>query len=135
MKSEPRNIRWTNPKTDDRESKQRTVATILNQKTLLLHEVGQSSKQPLEIVLENKYGKITDYCLFGDGYIVLGFTEGYYAQISTHHKEMRDEIKSDRIFNAPLEALCTNNNIYKLAVAGENKIKVISLADWKESKA
>ena len=48
---------------------------------------------------------------------------------------MRDEIKSERIFNAPLEAMCTNNNIYKLAVAGENRIKIISMADWKESKS
>jgi hypothetical protein len=31
---------------------------------------------------------------------------------------MKDEVKSERIFNAPLEAMCTNNNIYKLAVAG-----------------
>lgn len=31
---------------------------------------------PLELVFESKYGKIVDYNLFGDGYIVLGFTEG-----------------------------------------------------------
>lgn len=30
----------------------------------------------MELVFESKYGKIIDYSLFGDGYIVLGFSEG-----------------------------------------------------------
>lgn len=47
---------------------------------------------------------------------------------------MKDEIKSERVFNAPLEAIAVNNPYYKLAVAGENKIKIISLGDWKEIK-
>ena len=35
------------------------------------------SKNPaLELVFEAKYGKIIGYNLFGDGYIVLGFSEG-----------------------------------------------------------
>lgn len=51
-----------------------------------------SNKQPLELVFEAKYGKIIDYNLFGDGYIVIGFTEGYVAHISTHIKELSKEI-------------------------------------------
>jgi hypothetical protein len=47
---------------------------------------------------------------------------------------MRDEIKSERVFNAPLEAMAVNNPYYKMALAGENKIRVVSLSDWKEIK-
>ena len=47
-----------------------------------------SKKQPLELVFEPKYGKIVDYSLFGDGYIVTAFTEGYVAHISTHLCEL-----------------------------------------------
>lgn len=36
-----------------------------------------SKSPPLELVFENKYGKIIGFNLFGDGYIVLGFTEGF----------------------------------------------------------
>lgn len=39
-------------------------------------------------MFENKYGKIVDYSLFGDGYIVAGFTDGWVAHISTHRKEI-----------------------------------------------
>jgi WD repeat-containing protein 19 len=45
------------------------------QKTLLMMDV-MSKSPPLELVFESKYGKIIGYSLFGDGYIVLGFTEG-----------------------------------------------------------
>ena len=47
-----------------------------------------SGKRPLELVFEQKYGKIINYSLFGDGYIVVGFTEGYVAHISTHMTEL-----------------------------------------------
>ena len=119
-------------KTEDRNKKQSTVCGIFNQKTLLIYDIRQDKAAPLELMFEAKYGKIIDYGFFGDGYILLGFSEGYYCHVSTHEKEMKDEIKSERVFNAPLEAIAINNPFYKLAVAGENKVKVISLSDWKE---
>jgi WD repeat-containing protein 19 len=47
----------------------------MQQKTLLMMDV-MSKNAPFELVFESKYGKIIDYNLFGDGYIVLGFSEG-----------------------------------------------------------
>ena len=87
VKSEPRMIQWVRQKTDEREELQRTITAVLNQKSLLMFELN-SNKQPLELVFEQKYGKIIEYSLFGDGYIVIGFTEGYVAHISTHIKEL-----------------------------------------------
>ena len=52
-----------------------------------MFELG-STKTPLELVFEQKYGKIVDYSLFGDGYIVVAFTEGFVAHISTHMREL-----------------------------------------------
>lgn len=53
-----------------------------------MFELGKNHKMPDELVFDNKYGKIVDYQLFGDGYIVVGFSEGYVAHISTHRKEI-----------------------------------------------
>lgn len=39
-----------------------------------------------ELAFEDKYGKIIDYQVFGDGYLVVGFSEGYYVMLSTHSK-------------------------------------------------
>ena len=47
-----------------------------------------SQRQPLELVFEKKYGKIIDYKPFGDGYIAIGFSEGFIAHISTFLKEL-----------------------------------------------
>ena len=88
----------------------------------------------MELVFEQKYGKIVDYSLFGDGYIIIGFSEGYVAHISTHKKELKDEISSERVFNTTLDAMCTNDILYKLAVAGEGIIKFYNVSTWKEIK-
>lgn len=53
-----------------------------------MFELGKNHKVPDELMFENKYGKIVDYSLFGDGYLVIGFSEGYVAHISTHKKEI-----------------------------------------------
>ncbi len=99
-----------------------------------MFELGKNHKFPLELVFEQKYGKIIDYSLFGDGYIVIGFSEGWVAHISTHIKEIRDEIQSEKIFNSPLDAICTNDTLYKMAAAGEGQIRIFNLSTWKENK-
>ena len=48
--------------------------------------------------------------------------------ISTHMKEMQNEVQSEKIFNSTLDCIETNDNLYKLAVAGENCIKIYNLS-------
>jgi len=130
VKAEPQLLRWARQKTDDREVKQRTIVSVLNKKTILMFEIQGS--QPLELVFEQKYGTIVDYSLFGDGYIVVGFNKGWVAHISTHIKELKEEVSSEQIFLTTLDALATNDVLYKLAVAGENTIRFYNLSTWKE---
>jgi len=77
-------------KTEERNKKQTTICGIFNQKTLLIHDMSEDRTAPLELMFESKYGKIVDYQFFGDGYILIGFSEGYYCHVSTHVKEMKD---------------------------------------------
>jgi len=53
---------------------------------LLIHDITQDGVAPLELMFESKYGKIVDYQFYGDGYILVGFSEGYYCTVSTHSK-------------------------------------------------
>ena len=46
------------------------------------------TKKAFELIFESKYGKIVNYSLFGDGYIAIGFSEGWVVHISTHIKEV-----------------------------------------------
>jgi len=56
------------------------------------------------------------------------------VHISTHIKELSSEVQSEKIFSGSLDALTTNDYLYKLAVAGEGYIKFYNLSTWKEIK-
>ncbi|CAK84014.1 unnamed protein product (macronuclear) [Paramecium tetraurelia] len=123
VKAEAKNVVWSRSKTDSREQNQRTVTAIIQQKTIIMFELGKNHKMPDELMFENKYGKIVDYTIFGDGYLVIGFSEGYVAHISTHRKEIKDEVQSEKLLKS-VDAMCTNDSLYKLAVAGDGCIKM-----------
>lgn len=52
-----------------------------------MFELGKNHKMPDEFVFENKYGKIIDYTIFNDGYLVIGFSEGYVVKVSIPIKD------------------------------------------------
>jgi WD repeat-containing protein 19 len=39
-----------------------------------------------------KYGSIQSYYWYGDGYILIGFSGGFFVAISTHMKEIGQEL-------------------------------------------
>ena len=75
---------------------------------------------------------MTDYQLFGDGYLVLGFSEGYISHISTHMAEVRDEVSSEQLFTTGVNALAVNDTLHKVAVATDHVIKMVDIATWKQ---
>ena len=130
LNQEARMVRWGRQKSEERVSSNRTIIGILVSKSLLLYQL-ESKKQPLELFFEQKYGKVTDYQQFGDGYLVLSFSEGYLCHISTHIKEVRDEVSSEQVFNSNISCLAVNDSLYKLAVASETTIKIVDISTWK----
>jgi len=43
-------------------------------------------------------------------------------------------VSSEKIFQTTLDALCTNDFLYKMAAGGENTIKIFNMHTWKEIK-
>lgn len=82
-------IHWTKLKIEDRveNEKQKSFCGIISQRNILLFNV-MSTNQPFQLIFEAKYGRIVDYKLFGDGYLVIAFSNGYLSHVSTHQKEM-----------------------------------------------
>ena len=68
-----------------------TVSLIVGGKTLYLFNL-YDPENPIELAFQSRYGSIIAYNWFGDGYILIGFSQGFFVVISTHMKEIGQEL-------------------------------------------
>lgn len=84
----PSNIQFSERKQDVRSQLiEGTISLILNKKTMFLYSIDDPDN-PIELAFQQKYGEIVNYQWYGDGYIMIGFSQGYLIVISTHAKEI-----------------------------------------------
>ena len=74
------------------------MSLIVGGKTLYLFNL-YDPENPIELAFQPKYGDIVAYHWFGDGYILLGFAKGYFVVISTHMKEIGQELFQVRLYS------------------------------------
>ena len=124
MKFEPKNLQWARQKTNDTKKEYTTISTIQNNKTILIYDFKKKTN-PIELALDNEYGNIVTYEWFGDGYIAIGFSKGYISIVSSHMEEVKNEINSKQLFKNGLDDLSVCDEVNRIAVAGENTIKIL----------
>jgi WD repeat-containing protein 19 len=84
----PAGITFSDRKQDIRSQLQEgTISLIMNRKTLYLFNIDDPDK-PIELAFQPKYGDVTNYKWYGDGYLMIGFSHGFLIVISTHEKEI-----------------------------------------------
>lgn len=76
---------------------------------------------PIELAFQPVYGNITTYRWFGDGYILIGFTGGYCIAISTHLKEIGQELFQIRNHRDKVTSIAINSVLNRAACAGDNR--------------
>ncbi|KOB78955.1 putative WD repeat domain 19, partial [Operophtera brumata] len=59
--------------------------------TLYLYNL-LNPENPIELAFQQRYGSIVSYKWYGDGYILIGFSAGFVIAISTHIKEVGEEL-------------------------------------------
>lgn len=59
-------------------------------------------------------------CRFGDGYILIGFSHGYFLVISTHIREIRSELYQARNHKDSLYSVAVSASLNKAASCGDN---------------
>lgn len=136
LKNEPSMIDFADVKSDNpNESfREKTVSLVLGEVTLLLLSMREPQK-PTELAFQVKYGTIKSYCWFGDGYLVVGFSLGYIVIISSQMREISEELSSVKYHQNSLDCLCCSKASGKIASAGDDGIRIISMKDWKEVKS
>ncbi|KAF6025037.1 WDR19 [Bugula neritina] len=128
----PSDIQFSEMKMDERSKVgEDTVSLVLAKKSLFLYNMSDPTN-PIELAFQNKYGNIIDYKWFGDGYILIGFSNGYFIVISTHMKEIGQELYQQRDHKDRLSSIDINDSIDMAASAGDNSIRVHMASDMKE---
>lgn len=92
----------------------------MGKRTLYLYNL-LDPENPIELAFQQHYGSIVTYKWFGDGYILLGFTSGYFIAISTHIKEVGQELFQVKNHKNTLTGITICSAIGKAASCGDNK--------------
>ncbi len=58
---------------------------------------------PVELAFKPSYGSIVTYKWFGDGQIMIGFSHGYFAAISTNESALGEELFGAKMHKGGLE--------------------------------
>ncbi|XP_025088691.1 WD repeat-containing protein 19-like isoform X2 [Pomacea canaliculata] len=135
LRMEPFDIQFSEMKADERSSiGENTVSANVGHKTLFLYNINDP-ENPIELAFQPRYGTIVSYKWFGDGYILIGFNQGYFVVISTHMKEIGQELFQARNHKNHLNSIAVSPSLGKAASCGDNCIKIHDLSDLKEMYA
>jgi len=71
---------------------------------------------------------------YGDGYILVGFEAGFFIAISTHIKEVGQELFQIKNHRDSLTDIALSQAVGKVATCGDNTLKVHSLQNLEETE-
>uniref|UniRef100_A0A3Q3EJ64 WD repeat domain 19 n=1 Tax=Labrus bergylta TaxID=56723 RepID=A0A3Q3EJ64_9LABR len=70
--------------------------------------------------------------MYGDGYILIGFSHGYFVVISTHIREIGQELYQAHNHKDSLNSVAISASLNKAASCGDNSIKIHELSELKD---
>ncbi|PNW73788.1 hypothetical protein CHLRE_13g572700v5 [Chlamydomonas reinhardtii] len=111
-----------------------TYSLNINRKTLYIMQCTAEGDRPLELAFLDTYGPIMKHSWFGDGYILLGYKNGYVAVVSSHSREISEEVHSGKYLDT-LTDVTYCASLGRVAMAGANCVRVLDAnADYNEIK-
>ena len=116
---------------DDNES---TISINMGGRTILLYNLNEPDN-PIELAFQQRYGSIVAYRWFGDGYLLIGFSEGYVVAISTHIDEIGEELFSGKFHKGQLRDIAVCPVLNRAATCGDGCIRIVDMKNWKELKS
>ncbi|NWR15309.1 WDR19 protein, partial [Emberiza fucata] len=135
ISSDPSDMQFSVMKTDDRVStRESTVSVVVGKKTLFLFNLNDPDN-PIDLKFQQPYGSIVSYKWYGDGYIMIGFSQGCFVVISTHIREIGQEVFQAHNHKDNLSSIAISQSLNKAASCGDNCIKIHDLTDMREMYA
>ncbi|KAK7874235.1 hypothetical protein R5R35_006274 [Gryllus longicercus] len=134
LRSEPSEICFSQMKLDERLGGENTVSLLVGKKTLFLYNL-HDPDNPVELAFQQRYGSVITYKWFGDGYILLGFSAGYFVAISTHIKEVGQELFQVKNHRDSLTDIALSTKLNKVASCGDNMVKIHDMNNLQETSS
>uniref|UniRef100_A0A3Q1C2F2 WD repeat-containing protein 19 n=1 Tax=Amphiprion ocellaris TaxID=80972 RepID=A0A3Q1C2F2_AMPOC len=132
LRGEPAEIYFSVMKTDERSPQgESTVSVSVDKKILMLFNINDPENR-IELAFQLHYGNIVSYRWYGDGYILIGFSQGFFVVISTHIREIGHELYQAHNHKGSLNSVAISSSLSKAASCGDNSIKIHELSDLKD---
>ena len=133
LRGNPSDVQFAELKTDVPRGQGDNCVTMIIGKSNLYFFKLNGPDSPLELAFQPHYGDLVSYKWFGDGYIVMGFNTGYFVVISTHPKEIGQELFQTKAHHDNLVSVSVSQNVNLCATAGDNCVKIHSLLDMRDT--
>lgn len=92
-------------------------------------------ERPLELAFLDQYGPIQKHLWFGDGYILVGFRSGKVVVVSSHSKEIAEEVHQGSYLEV-LTDISYSQAQGRIVLAGSNSVRILDVSgsDYAEVK-
>lgn len=121
LRDNPSDMHFAEMKTDERVPGENTISMILGKRTLFLYHLPEPDS-PTELGFQQRYGSLLQHKWFGDGYVLLGFSQGHVVAISTHPKEVGQELWQVKNHRDSLNSIAVCKELELIASCGDNKL-------------
>ncbi|XP_053681434.1 WD repeat-containing protein 19 [Anopheles nili] len=132
LRDTPSDMFFAEMKTDERVPGENTISMILGKRTLFLYHLPEPDS-PTELGFQQRYGSLLQHKWFADGYILLGFSLGHVVAISTHPREVGQELWQVKNHRDSLNSIAVCKELELIASCGDNNIKIHSMSNLQET--
>ncbi|DAZ95514.1 TPA: LOW QUALITY PROTEIN: hypothetical protein N0F65_001853, partial [Lagenidium giganteum] len=139
----PSEIKFGRKRGDSLKAAEQLVAISISRSIILFNL--QDPANPIELTFQAHYGSIVFFEWFGDGLIMIAFTDGFFIVISTkidvrkrlianvlYTDHAEQEIFSGRFFTERIYAASYSSPLNRTAISGDSGIKVIDMSTHTE---
>ena len=82
----------------------------------------------------NKYGDIVSHARLDASSLLVGFAMGHLQIVSMNQKDIGEEKQAGKFHQSSMSTFAVNKHLKRVASAGREGIRVVSLRDFKEVK-
>lgn len=132
LRDVPADMHFAEMKTDERVPGENTISMIVGKRTLYLYHLPEPDS-PTELGFQSRYGNLVQHLWFGDGYILLGFSAGHVVAISTHPREVGQELWQVKNHRDSLSSIAICKELELVASCGDNSVKIHSMSNLQET--